>query len=150
MKFIVDAMLGKLAKWLRILGFDALYFRDTSSMDLVWIARKEDRILLTRNGRLARARDVKLIFIRNDHLSEQLRQVVDELKLNIKSDKLFSRCLNCNELLIEISKEDVADLVPQYVYDTQHFFSKCPSCMKIYWAATHMDKMRKRLDDLLS
>ena len=139
-------MLGKLAKWLRILGFDTLYYNEIDDDRLLAIAEKENRILLTRDTRIKRMKKAGIIFIEDDHWREQLKQFLKAFPVE-KSD-LFSRCLICNRELLEIKKEKVKEKVPPYVYQSQENFSCCPGCGKIYWSATHYERMRDELVNL--
>ena len=135
MKFIVDSMLGKLARWLRVLGYDTAY--DPFA---------EDRILLTRDGPLAeRASGGRCLLIGHDHLDDQIGQLVRTLGLDLDRDP-FTRCLVCNEPIVEISRETVKGRVPPYVYQPQTQFRECPVCKRTYWRGTHMDRMASRLE----
>lgn len=141
MKFIADKMLGRLCKWLRILGYDCIYFTDREKIELIYSSLRDDRIILTRDSRLKEKKRLKLLFIKSQFIKEQLEQVIKDLKLAIDIDKVFSRCLICNREVKKINKESVKDRIPQYVYDTQESFSKCDFCDKVYWRGTHWDKI---------
>jgi hypothetical protein len=147
--FIVDANAGKLAKWLRMMGYDTLFFSDIDDGHLVDIALKEGRVVLTRDTQIARRRpavngQLKVILTRSDDPEEQLRQVVGELNLDCHL-KQFTRCLECNRSLAPRSREEVADIVPPYVFRTQHQYMQCPSCLRVYWQGTHWQGMKKAL-----
>ena len=148
MKFIADCMLGKLAKWLRLLGFDTAYLRDAEDSELMRIALQEDRILLTRDGPLAKHKMVRdrSVFIESEKTSEQLRQVIDTLGISVDREKLFTRCIVCNGPIEDVPKEWVKDKVPPYVYQTQDQFGYCRSCDKICWRGTHVDHIIAALD----
>ncbi len=146
MKFLVDSMLGRLAKWLRILGYDALYFSSLDDNDLVRIARAQGRMVLTRDREMLRRRGVDCLFIESDDFREQIRQLLHDLNLNL--DRSFSRCSVCNSPLQGVAKEAVWGRVPPYVFRTQERFSLCPQCGKIYWRGTHWQRMRERLKRL--
>jgi uncharacterized protein with PIN domain len=140
-RFIVDEMLGRLAKWLRAIGYDAVYHNGGGDSALVQRALEEDRIILTKDSHLVKRKLArKNLLIRSDQPREQLRQVVKELELDVES-KVFTRCLVCNWELISIGKEDVRDRVPIYTYLTQDKFYECPSCGRVYWPGTHRDSM---------
>ena len=146
MRFLVDSMLGRLAKWLRILGYDTLYFSSLDDNDLVRIARAEGRMVLTRDRLMVRRRGIDSLFIESDDFMEQIRQLFHDL--NLKLDRSFSRCPVCNSPLQGVAKEAVRERVPPYVFRTQERFSLCPQCGKIYWRGTHWQRMRERLKRL--
>lgn len=149
-KFMVDAMLGTLAKWLRLLGYDAEY-ADSSYPDseIVRRARSQGRIILTRDRELALHRKgVNAILIESEELGEQLLQLKEALGLDF--DRLGSRCVECNVPLVSISREEARPLVPPYVYQTQTEFRICPKCGRVYWRATHWEKIQEKLKQLLS
>lgn len=150
MKFIVDAMLGSLAKWLRIIGYDTVYMKDTSDQKIIAQAIKENRFILTRDTHFARIKacEGRLLLIKSTKLSEQFKQVVNTLKLNTK-DNLGIRCVECNTLIKKVPKKSVISLVPPYVYKTHRSFSKCPKCKRIYWQGTHLKDIKNRIKILL-
>ena len=138
LSFIADDQLGKLARWLRILGFDTLYFRSIDDDELIRRAVEEKRILLTRDTNIAEDHGTAdCIFIQSGNWIEQLRQLIAEFQLKLRPDRLFSRCLLCNSPLRAIPKADVEERVPPFVFQTQEKFVHCPSCDKIYWQGTH-------------
>jgi uncharacterized protein with PIN domain len=147
MRFVADAMLGTLAKWLRILGYDTEYDPDRDDHQLVRLAREENRMLLTRDRELARRRGVRVLLISSEHLEAQVYQVLAEL--NLEPDRSFSRCPVCNELLAEIDGETARTRVPTYVARTQEQFRSCPACGRIYWRGTHWQQMDERLAQML-
>lgn len=142
-RFIADSMLGRLAKWLRILGYDTLYFRDAHDGRLVALARREGRILLTRNTRLLlRRRLCPILFIHHDRVWDQLRQMVDQLGLRM-GERLGSRCLRCNRSLAPLAKERAAGRVPEYVFRHHDVFFQCEECGRIFWGGTHLHHMEE-------
>ena len=146
MKFICDFMLGKLAKYLRICGYDAEFIKGISDEKLLEIAQRENRILLTRDSnlllrKLVKNGVIKAVFIKDDKIKEQIQQLRDELKLS--TDINLIRCIECNNVLKEIKKENVKNLVPLYVFKTQEKFLFCPTCKKVFWNGTHVESMRK-------
>jgi uncharacterized protein len=143
-RFVVDAMLGRLARWLRVLGYDTLYFSNADDAALVRRALAEDRILLTRDVELARRRGVRMILISDDRVENQLREIVKILQLS--ADGAFSRCVNCNAPLIEFERAQARDLVPPYVFATQTRFRRCGGCGKVYWRGTHWAHMLATLE----
>lgn len=144
-RFFADSMLGKLARWMRTLGYDVAYDPYIDDGELVMRALEEGRTILTRDTRLIQRRSARgrAFFITGDHVGEQLKQVIREFPPDEKL--LLTRCLRCNVPLVSIPKEKIEERVPPYVFRTQSEFSECPSCRRIYWGATHKAKM---LDDL--
>ncbi len=141
MKFVVDCMLGKLAKWLRILGFDAAYWSKADDHELLDCARRENRILLTKDHRLLEAsKDVRNLFIDSDDWREQLDQVLRELHLNPKI-RPYSRCLACNCALKPLRKEKARNLVAPFVFERASTFAICPECGRVFWPGTHYEDM---------
>lgn len=140
MKFIADCMLGKLAKWLRMLGYDTKYIADADDDDLVRIAVREDRVLLTRDSALCDRRMVRsrCIFVDWGSTSAQVKQVFVTLNLTISKDNMFTRCTICNNEIIPLKKSDVEGRVPPFVFKTQNEYGYCVKCDKIYWRGTHV------------
>jgi uncharacterized protein len=147
LKFAVDRMLGRLAKWLRVLGQDVIYGRHLSGAGLIHAARQENRIILTRDRRLRFMQPQEFVFIESDQFREQLRQVINRFHL-VPGDHLFSRCLTCNSWLQARPKASVKEAVPEYVFLTQDNFFWCAKCRRIYWPATHRQKMLEELQKL--
>ena len=144
MKFIADIMVGKLARYLRMAGYDVIYINDIEDEEILSIAKKESRTILTRDVLMLQRKDckkgvIKSLLIKDDSLLSQLEQVKRELDLELKP-KLI-RCLDCNTLLDEASKEDLKEKVPPYVFKTQDNFLYCPDCDKYYWRGTHYDSI---------
>jgi uncharacterized protein with PIN domain len=140
-------MLGNLARWLRILGFDTAYDPAAADAALVAQAVAEDRLLLTRDRRLVLRRAIRdrHLLLRSQHLGEQLRQVLDELAVTPRPEELFRRCLDCNRPLLEAPREAVRDQVPASVYAAHQRFTRCPACQRIYWPGGHVERTVKRL-----
>jgi uncharacterized protein with PIN domain len=145
-RLIADAMLGKLARWLRILGYDTLYNPRWPDNELVRLARAEGRILLTRDVELARRRGVRMLFVVHDRVEAQLRQVV--ASLGLPADGQFSRCPVCNEPLEAVPKSWAWGYVPPYTFCTQREFRLCPRCNHFYWRGTHWQRMQRVIEDL--
>lgn len=148
-KFMADINVGKLARLLRLTGYDTLIFKGTHDSDMITLAELEERVVLTRDTQIMKRRiiasgQVKAILIESDEPEEQLRQV--NKTLNLSGDIMpFTICLECNVPLVEKQKEDVMGLVPEYVYKTQDRYTACPACGRIYWRGTHWQAMRERL-----
>lgn len=148
MKFILTQELGRLAKWLRILGFDAEYFDRDNASSLIIQALRDERIILTRNSRLPQGKGMKSVLIKAEKIKEQLKEVLGELKIKPDSEAMFTRCILCNTGLVEIAKEKVKGKVPEYVFNTQEDFITCPKCQRIYWQGTHWGNVAKTLAEL--
>ena len=148
-RFVADVMLGRLAKWLRLAGFDVLYSNRFSDNELVRISKDEGRVLLSRDTRLlVRSAVRSFIFLESQDLQEQIRQVFKTLNVTTLPSPL-TRCLSCNESLQEASRENVRLIVPEYVYNTQEHFKSCPACGKVFWAGTHRTAVIRTLEQLL-
>ncbi len=150
-RFIVDHNVGRLAKWLRIMGYDAVLFTDRDDGRMLNIALSEGRIILTRDRQVmvrhaVTSGKVKALLIRDDRLDRQLRQVVIDLAL--RDAQPFTRCIECNALLVRASATRLKDRVPPYVYATQDKYKECPRCHRIYWRGTHLQAMARALDEL--
>lgn len=144
MKFIVDKMLGKLCKWLRILGYDATYFVLSDRRLLVYKSLQENRIILTRDRRVSKKKSWGLVLIEGNFVDEQLKQVIQELKLEVEGKNIFSRCLICNISLEPIARSEAQDKVPPYIYQTQDRFVFCPQCRRVYWQGTHWERAKQQ------
>jgi uncharacterized protein with PIN domain len=142
--FVVDAMLGTVAKWLRILGYDTLFDPDLNDHQLVRLARAEGRVLLTRDRALARRRGVRVLLVTSESLDEQMGQILADLDL--ESGHSFSRCPVCNEQLETIEPETARSRVPAYVAHTHETFRSCPACQRVYWRGTHWQRMDEQLE----
>ncbi len=138
-------MLGRLARWLRALGYDTLYDASWDDAALAEIARTQTRILLTRDVELTRRRGLRFVLIQDDKVLAQLAQVMRELALNDAG--AFTRCIECNAELVQADADAIAACVPPYVLKTQTQFKQCPQCGKIYWRGTHWNHMRAVLQE---
>jgi uncharacterized protein with PIN domain len=150
LKFIVDHNVGKLAKWLRIMGYDTLLFDGSNDSSMVSTALNEERVILTRDTQIMKRRVVtsgrlSAIFIQSDEPEQQMCQVIEDLNLDCQF-RPFAVCLECNQPLLERSKQQVEGRVPPYVFQTQSQYMECPVCHRIYWRGTHWQAMTKKLD----
>ena len=144
LRFLVDHMLGKLAKYLRMLGVDTVYFTQTDVSTLIEKAYQEKRIILSRNTKLKHIDGFPdFVFINDDQPDKQLSEVLKYFKIHISHDQLFTRCLTCNQKLIVGNHEDVKGKVPPYILGIHKEFSLCPQCKKVYWEGTHLKKMKE-------
>ncbi len=139
-------MLGRLARWLRLLGYDTAFLHDASDHELARIARSEGRVLLTRDRALAVRRGLDTLLIRSEQLEEQLEQVQDAL--GPPPDPSLSRCSVCNVALDDLSPDEAADQVPPYIRRTHSEFRHCPECHRVYWSGSHVEAMIERLNSL--
>ncbi len=142
-RLLADAMLGKLARWLRLLGFDVEY-APVDDHALAARARAEGRVLLTRDHGLAARRGLSVLLVTSEVLDEQLRQVLDTL--GYPDERTRPRCMQCNVPLEPLSPTEAAAYVPPYVVRTQTRFRRCPRCGRITWPATHWTGIRERLE----
>ena len=141
MKFLADSSLGRLSKWLRILGYDTIYWRGEADRVFLRKAEKEGRAVLTRRKDvLARQHPGLVLFVENDRVEGQLVEILGKLDLKPEPENLFTLCLRCNESLKEASPEEVRSLVPDYVFRTQKEFRVCPGCGGVFWPGTHRER----------
>ncbi len=148
-RFIADSNVGRLARWLRILGYDVTYDAFIADPELVRQAIAEGRVILTRDTGVIQRRVVRdYVFVRHDAVEEQLRQVLEELSLHPDPARFWTRCPDDNALIRPVEKERVAGRVPPYTLRTQSAFSECPVCGRIYWRGSHLDRFLRRLAPL--
>jgi uncharacterized protein with PIN domain len=149
MTFIVDTALGKLAKWLRILGYDTVYWRTDDFEGILRRAHDEGRTLVTKDTKLFKAKgSLEALLIREDNPFRQLKEVVRHFHILVNQGMLFSRCLACNAPLEAIDPEEAKGAVPDHIYHTHQEFSRCPICRKVYWAGTHSGQMTRVVERL--
>jgi hypothetical protein len=149
-RFFADAMLGGLARWLRILGFDTAYDPHIADEVLVRRALAEGRHILTRDRRLpVEWRVNPCTLVEASDADEQLREVVEAFDL-VDRIRLFSRCALCNTPLEPIPEEEARKRVPPRVMEHHDSFSRCPECDQVYWEGSHTLRMRDRLSEILS
>ncbi|MBY0276037.1 Mut7-C RNAse domain-containing protein [Candidatus Binatia bacterium] len=147
-RFAVDRMLGRLARWLRVLGFDAAYRNELPGDRLLTLAAREDRIVVTRDGRLRDPRGrARVIRITSAGFRDQLRELDRVLPLG-GMDARPQRCVECNEAVLPVALADVPESVPAYVRATQTDFRRCPRCRRIFWPATHRTRMESEIEAL--
>lgn len=148
-RFVVDINVGKLARWLRLMGYDTLLFNEIDDGQMVKMALADNRIILTRDTQFLKRKAitggrVKALLIAGEKPEQQLKQVITRFNLDHEHAP-FSLCLECNARLIDRAKEELRDTVPPYVYKTQQYFKECPECHRIYWQGTHWVAMNKIL-----
>jgi len=148
LRFIADAHLGRLARYLRLCGFDTFYEKDITDERIIKISGSEKRIILTRDKILLKNNLVTHgYWVRSEDPLKQFREIRLRLDLN-KSFDPFSRCLECNSLLEDISKEEVAETLLPKTKQYYDIFKKCPGCNRVYWNGSHFENMKKQLDIL--
>ena len=147
-KYVLDVHLGKLARYMRMVGLDTVYKNNFSDDELVEISLKEKRTILTKDrGILKRNEVMHGCWIRNEDPEKQLKEVVERFDLKNKLRE-FSRCLECNSTLTEIEKEKIFDHLPPKVKEWQNEFYYCGNCDKVYWKGSHYEKMKKIIDEI--
>jgi uncharacterized protein with PIN domain len=137
-KFITDASLGRLAKWLRIFGYNTVVFPREAGREMLRLAEAEGRIVLTRRKDMTeRQFSGRLFLIAGVDIASQLNDVISKYSLNVDQQKMFGLCLPCNEKLYPVAREDVRDLVPLFVFENCTEYNQCPRCHNVYWMGTH-------------
>lgn len=140
-KFIVDVNLGRLAGYLRLLGFDSCYKNDLDDLEIVNRSLSEQRIILTRDlGILKHGEVTHGYWVRNTKPKAQVSEVVKSLQLQ-NSFKPFTRCAECNCVLNQVDKQSVIDRLPDYIKESHEAFIECEGCHKIYWQGSHYDRI---------
>ncbi len=145
-RFSADEMLGSLARWLRLMGYDTRYERDTDDTHILERARLDDRILLTRDKKLAERAGEKGLYVEFHDLEGQIKQVIMAFGLTFNED--LSRCTTCNGELILIGKEEASKGVPEGSLRSNEQFFRCKSCGKYYWKGSHWKNIQKRMNAL--
>jgi len=148
-KFLLDENLGKLAKWLRILGYDAAVYKSISLEKKIYLCNKERRVFLTRSNKIAKRKDgFARILIRTEKYDKQLQEMQNLIEL--EDAIIFSRCLDCNSILQKIQVEKIEGLIPENVNNNFFDFKICRKCGKIYWKGSHYEAMKSKLKNLLT
>ena len=137
-KFITDASLERLAKWLRLLGYDTIVFPGEAGREMMRLAAAEGRIVLTRRKDMTQRQFSGRLFLITDvDIGSQLNDVIGKYSLKIDQRRMFGICLKCNENLYPVERELVRDLVPLFVFENCSQYNQCPRCHNVYWAGTH-------------
>jgi hypothetical protein len=148
-RFAADRMLGRLARLLRLLGYDTLYSPAVTAAELLEQAVRDGRVVLSRGNVARRFGASHFIFsVANEHPEEQLREVVEHFRLETRSG-LWTRCTLCNSLIEPVEKAVVADRIPPRAFEAYADFYRCSSCGHLYWQGTHVERMLKKLATLL-
>lgn len=149
LKFIIDVNLGRLAKYLRLLGFDAEYRNDLKDAEIVEISNNENRIILTRDvGVLKRGRVERGYWLRSDNPNEQIKEVAKRFNLAKEASPL-KYCLKCNGEIKPVSKSEIGDKLEPNTSKYYNEFYICSKCDSIYWEGSHIKRMRAQIDDFL-
>ncbi|MBK0402419.1 Mut7-C ubiquitin/RNAse domain-containing protein [Adhaeribacter sp. BT258] len=142
-KFVLDVHLGKLAKTLRMLGFDTVYQNDYADKVIAALAQNEDRIVLTRDINLLKIKTITWgYWLRSQHLEEQLTEVIRYFELEEKFAP-FTRCLECNGLILPVEKQEVLNELPPNTRKYFQEFYLCENCRKVYWKGSHFERMQQ-------
>jgi hypothetical protein len=150
MKFLADRTLGKLARKLRVLGFDALYWRGGNLGGAMETARSEGRVLLTRSRKVReKTEGLSLVVVEANDPKDQLMEIIRKLSLETGPEKIFRRCLLCNEELRPLDREEAEGRVPDFILQAYKAFHACPRCRRIYWPGTHYERMKQEMGGVL-
>lgn len=148
-KFVLDAHLGKLAKYLRMLGFDTLYQSNFEDDEIIDIAQHDHRIILTRDKLLLRSEKITHgYYIRSTEKHQQLKEVINKFDLT-NQFKSFTRCMTCNEKLKEVNKKEVINKINQDTAHTFNIFYYCNNCDKVFWKGSHFERMENYIRGLI-
>ena len=155
-KFIVDTMLGNVARWLRMLGYDTLYFKKIEDWKILSMALKDERVILTRDHGLcnrARKKGAKCLLLEQDTMEERLAYISMKTGIRLYMDLDRSRCPICNYELVKVNRETVKNKVPRRVYEKHNDFWYCRKCGKVYWIGRHwrgIEETLKKAREILS
>lgn len=149
-RFSADSMLARLARWLRLLGFDCAYYGSITDAELVRRAIEENRVILTRDRKLENEWWVANIYVvEAAELRAQLVEVLRRFDLT-RSIAVLSRCNECDQPVRSAVVDDIRDRVPPHVLEIHHDFSTCPRCGRVFWEGTHAERIRRVVDELLA
>lgn len=151
--FLADRTVGRLAKWLRLLGYDCIFSDSIEKQEVLLRSKQDKRILLTRDEKLVAmaGSNVEIVLLKSNDSFEQLKYIINKYSLSIQCKSFLSTCSVCNVPLEDIAREKARGIVPPYVYRTRKTFRRCPQCHRFYWAGTHksrmIDQLRRVLDN---
>jgi uncharacterized protein len=149
LKFISDIHLGKLTKYLRLCGFDTYYHTDLSDQEIINLAISEKRIILTRDKELLKNKKITHgYWVRSGNTHEQIKDIIQRFDLK-KSITLFTRCLDCNGLLNDVTKKEIIDRLLPKTRQYYRKFKKCHNCDRIYWNGSHYHCMKRQIKILM-
>lgn len=148
-KFLLDENLNRLAKWLRMLGYDAAVYKSINIHNKIRLVNRERRIYLTRDKTLAKKKEkFTRVLIKSEKHLEQLKEILDYISYN--EEFVFTRCIDCNRILYDISKGKIKELIPPFVLENHSHFKVCRKCGKVFWMGTHYQEMKKELKNILT
>jgi len=148
LKFVTDGMLGKLTRWLRMLGQDVVYTGSMDDKELIQKVKKEQRILLTRDLELyqqAIAKGAEAFLVEGKTEAEKLANLAKRFRFKLEIDVKVSRCPKCNTTIKPVSKTDVINKIPETTSSYYNEFWECPKCRQVYWRGAHWKKIEKTL-----
>jgi len=150
LKFITDGMLGKLTRWLRMLGHDVKYSPSLNDEQLIEIAKKERRILLTRDLELYRkaaVQGINTFFVESTTEAKKLADLAKRFNIKLEFDVTVSRCPKCNTRIKAVPKERIVGRVPERTASYYNEFWECPGCEQIYWQGAHWGRIQATLKE---
>lgn len=147
MKFICDTMLGKLAKYLRILGFDAIYIKNVHTSQSFKVS-SDPPFFLTRSTK-AIPYD-RVVLIKSDKVRDQIAEISSIIRPCIDPARIMNRCIECNMQLSDVAKESVEQKVPEFIFHQYGQFRECPQCGKVYWEGSHTTSMTRLIEEIMS
>jgi hypothetical protein len=145
LRFVADNMLGTLVKKLRLLGIDTAYIRDADDSELKYLVRSQSRILLTKDLNLSKNLGDLAWFVTGGNTREEFLSIADRLRPFSDILEPFSRCLDCNDLILSMQPSEADGKVPPFVLQSRETFSQCPSCEKVFWEGTHSERMKEEI-----
>ncbi len=150
MNFVLDGMLGKLARWLRMMGHDVKYSTSSDDAELLIIAKQEQRVLLTRDLALyqeAAAKNIEAYYVEGTNEADRLAELSSRFGIPLVIDLERSRCPKCGTKLISVSKKDIVSKVEKNTLLYYEEFWMCPNCGSVYWQGAHWTKIRATLEE---
>lgn len=148
-RLLLDTTVGRLARWLRLLGYDVAYLAAPSGqLDMLRKARAESRLIVTRNRALAQRPGVQTLLIHSEQLSQQINEIIESL--GKPSEPITPRCGTCNMPLISLPRDAARSRVPPYIWRTHQQFKQCEHCRRVYWQGTHWEAIRKHIEEISS
>ncbi|MCX5813737.1 MAG: hypothetical protein NT178_14495 [Proteobacteria bacterium] len=148
MRFLCDAMLGKLSNYLRILGFDTIYIKSMAMLN--GYKKETNPALLFTKRKMQKSLYSNCIYIKSNNIIDQLAEIKNIIEPHIDKNTIMKRCIRCNTLLNNVKKDDIESLVPEFIFHTYDIFKFCPFCRKVYWEGSHVEHMKKWVKEIVS